>query len=123
MEPLVPVMIDDGSGIDAPRPDTRFYETALTDGRHPRDFAPRSPDDIYVLYTGGTTGMPKGVLWRQEDIFFAAMGGGGWGASPITRADELSRASQPRRCQPGGDAGGGARSCTATPSGSCGTHS
>lgn len=33
----------------------------------------RSPDDIYILYTGGTTGMPKGVLWRQEDIFLGAM--------------------------------------------------
>ena len=34
-----------------------------------------SPDDLYILYTGGTTGMPKGVLWRQHDIFLAAMGG------------------------------------------------
>ena len=34
-----------------------------------------SPDDLYILYTGGTTGMPKGVLWRQEDIFFGALGG------------------------------------------------
>jgi len=34
-----------------------------------------SPDDLYMLYTGGTTGMPKGVLWRQADIFVAAMGG------------------------------------------------
>jgi fatty-acyl-CoA synthase len=33
--------------------------------------------------------MPKGVLWRQEDIFFAAMGGGGWGGPPITAPDEL----------------------------------
>ena len=41
-----------------------------------RDFAPRSADDLYCVYTGGTTGMPKGVLWRHEDIFFAAMGGG-----------------------------------------------
>src|SRR6476661_2909019 len=34
-----------------------------------------SPDDLYVLYTGGTTGMPKGVLWRQADIYPAALGG------------------------------------------------
>lgn len=34
-----------------------------------------SPDDLYILYTGGTTGMPKGVLWRQHDIFVSAMGG------------------------------------------------
>lgn len=34
-----------------------------------------SPDDLYVLYTGGTTGMPKGVLWRQHDIFMTAFGG------------------------------------------------
>ena len=34
-----------------------------------------SPDDLYIVYTGGTTGMPKGVLWRQDDIFMNAMGG------------------------------------------------
>jgi len=34
-----------------------------------------SPDDLYILYTGGTTGMPKGVLWRQGDIYTAALGG------------------------------------------------
>ncbi len=33
-----------------------------------------SPDDLYILYTGGTTGMPKGVLWRQADIANSAMG-------------------------------------------------
>jgi fatty-acyl-CoA synthase len=34
-----------------------------------------SPDDLYILYTGGTTGMPKGVLWRQHDVFMSCMGG------------------------------------------------
>jgi fatty-acyl-CoA synthase len=66
------------------------YEEALASASDARSGAPRSPDDLYVLYTGGTTGMPKGVMWRQEDIFFAAMGGGGWGAEPITTAEELA---------------------------------
>lgn len=34
-----------------------------------------SPDDIVLLYTGGTTGMPKGVLWAQRDLFVQALGG------------------------------------------------
>ena len=89
--PRVLVMIDDGSGspADIGIP-TVEYEAALADASPERHFAPRSPDDLYVLYTGGTTGMPKGVMWRQEDIFFAAMGGGGWGREPITAAEELA---------------------------------
>lgn len=50
------------------------YEQALA-GVEPEPPQALSPDDLYILYTGGTTGMPKGVLWRQEDIFRAAMGG------------------------------------------------
>jgi fatty-acyl-CoA synthase len=68
------------------------YEKALAGASPSRDglVAPRSADDLYVLYTGGTTGMPKGVEWRQEDIFFAALGGGGFGMNPITTAEELA---------------------------------
>src|SRR5438093_8218918 len=66
------------------------YEAALAAARADRDFRPRSSDDLYVLYTGGTTGMPKGVLWRQEDIFFAALGGGGFGQPPIQTPEELA---------------------------------
>ena len=41
----------------------------------------RSPDDVYMLYTGGTTGMPKGVMWRQDDLF-ARMNGSGFRRYP-----------------------------------------
>ncbi len=44
-------------------------------GRPERDFEERSGDDLYLLYTGGTTGMPKGVMWRHEDVW-RTLGGG-----------------------------------------------
>ena len=65
--------VDDGSGADLDQIGARDYEQALADASTQRDFPERSPDDLYIVYTGGTTGMPKGVMWRQEDIFFAAM--------------------------------------------------
>jgi fatty-acyl-CoA synthase len=49
------------------------YETALAEASPAPPPDDLSPDDLYILYTGGTTGMPKGVLWRQEDIYFAAL--------------------------------------------------
>jgi acyl-CoA synthetase (AMP-forming)/AMP-acid ligase II len=65
--------VADESGADTAGLPTEDYETALAAASTERDFPERSGDDLYVLYTGGTTGMPKGVMWRQEDIFFAAM--------------------------------------------------
>ncbi len=52
------------------------FESALADAAPSTPADDLSPDDLYMLYTGGTTGMPKGVLWRQEDIFRAALSSG-----------------------------------------------
>jgi acyl-CoA synthetase (AMP-forming)/AMP-acid ligase II len=68
------------------------YEQHLARASAARDFPARSGDDHYILYTGGTTGRPKGVVWRQEDIFFTAVGGGNPGGLPLERAEELAPA-------------------------------
>ncbi|HEY8154048.1 MAG TPA: acyl-CoA synthetase [Myxococcota bacterium] len=66
------LQVDDGSG-EPLLPGALDYEQALA-AAEPRPPGPDlSPDDLYMLYTGGTTGMPKGVLWRQEDILRAAL--------------------------------------------------
>jgi acyl-CoA synthetase (AMP-forming)/AMP-acid ligase II len=66
------VVIEDES--DLPFEGTA-YEDALASSRPERDFDERSGDDLYLLYTGGTTGMPKGVMWRHEDVW-RTLGGG-----------------------------------------------
>jgi acyl-CoA synthetase (AMP-forming)/AMP-acid ligase II len=65
------------------------YDALVDRGAATRDFPPRSGDDHYVLYTGGTTGRPKGVVWRQEDIFFAVLGGGNPAGPPIDKPEEI----------------------------------
>lgn len=59
--------LEDGSSGEDPV-DTR-YEAVLASQPSTRGFAPRSRDDIFMIYTGGTTGMPKGVLWRHDDFY------------------------------------------------------
>jgi 3-oxocholest-4-en-26-oate---CoA ligase len=81
------VVLEDGTDAST---DAVPYEHALATASPARDFETRSSDDLYLLYTGGTTGVPKGVMWRSEDIFFAALGGGGFGQPPITKPEELA---------------------------------
>jgi acyl-CoA synthetase (AMP-forming)/AMP-acid ligase II len=67
------VVIEDGSGADAGG--ATEYEAALAGGSPERDFPARSDDDVYIIYTGGTTGYPKGVMWRHEDLWRTLAGG------------------------------------------------
>jgi len=67
--------VDDGSG---PCPDwaTPYEDAAKAAIGRARAPWGRSGDDLYMLYTGGTTGMPKGVMWRQDDLFVRLVDGG-----------------------------------------------
>jgi acyl-CoA synthetase (AMP-forming)/AMP-acid ligase II len=64
------------------------YEAALAAASPERIEVERSDDDLYLLYTGGTTGMPKGVMWRHEDLFFGPIGGSGVPKRGIPRLDD-----------------------------------
>jgi acyl-CoA synthetase (AMP-forming)/AMP-acid ligase II len=66
---------DPGSEADLSSYSGITWEDALEGQSAERDFAERSADDLYIVYTGGTTGFPKGVMWRHED-FWRVLGGG-----------------------------------------------
>ncbi len=90
------LVVEDGS--DVPGPDyhryggVEFY-TAIEQGSPERDFGARSADDIYLLYTGGTTGFPKGVMWRHEDIYRVLLGGTDFATGEYVK-DEYDLAKQ-----------------------------
>lgn len=81
--------VDDDSGVS---PVGTEFEAAMASGSTERDFEERSNDDLYVIYTGGTTGMPRGVMWRQEDLFFAALQGGNPGDDAYEKPEDLAAA-------------------------------
>lgn len=70
-------------------------EDALAGQSDARDFGERSPDDIHIIYTGGTTGFPKGVMWRHED-FWRVLGGGidFMTGEPLEEYDQSKKALQ-----------------------------
>jgi acyl-CoA synthetase (AMP-forming)/AMP-acid ligase II len=65
------------------------YEAAVGDATPRRGYGTRSSDDHYIIYTGGTTGRPKGVVWRHEDMFFAGLQGGRPGGDPVREPGEV----------------------------------
>jgi acyl-CoA synthetase (AMP-forming)/AMP-acid ligase II len=75
------LVVDDGSGSDTAALEARAegrvtpYEEAIAAGDPGRDFEERSGDDHYILFTGGTTGMPKGVVWQHREVLYALGGG------------------------------------------------
>src|SRR3984893_13902951 len=69
------LVVEDGSANDYQRYGGVEFYSAIAQGSPERDFGERSADAIYLLYTGGTTGFPKGVMWRHEDIYRVLFGG------------------------------------------------
>ena len=90
------LVIDDGSSVPEETYQAyggvEFYE-AIANSSPERDFGERSADDIYLLYTGGTTGFPKGVMWRHEDIYRVLLGGTDFATGEFV-ADEYDHAKQ-----------------------------
>ncbi|MFG2780306.1 acyl-CoA synthetase [Streptomyces prunicolor] len=84
---LVRVGAPQADGPDVPA--VAFTDAEAT-GSPARGFPSRSADDQFIIYTGGTTGMPKGVMWRQEDLFFSGLGGGAPTGEPVRKPEELA---------------------------------
>ncbi|GAB2893226.1 acyl-CoA synthetase [Streptomyces deserti] len=85
-------------GVTAPGVPALGFRDAEAAGSPERGFPRRSGDDRFIIYTGGTTGMPKGVMWRHEDLFFAGLGGGAPTGEPVKEPEELAE-----RVAAGGD--------------------
>lgn len=84
------VVVDDGSGTEPVAGSLPYEDLLAASPGHPPDVA-WSPDDRYIVYTGGTTGSPKGVLWRQGDFLHTALGVRG------TQEELVERACRPDR--------------------------
>jgi 3-oxocholest-4-en-26-oate---CoA ligase len=90
------IVVDDGSDAGGALPAAIAYEDLLAASSPLLDFPVRSGDDAYIAYTGGTTGKPKGVVWRHEDIFFATMTPGIEITRPESVADNAVAPIHPR---------------------------
>jgi acyl-CoA synthetase (AMP-forming)/AMP-acid ligase II len=87
--PKLRSFISVGEG-DAPKGAVDWNDALAAQSAEREGFPERSSDDLYIIYTGGTTGMPKGVMWRQHDIFYAGMGGADPVGTPVSTPEEVA---------------------------------
>ncbi|CAM3153247.1 acyl-CoA synthetase [Nocardioides dubius] len=96
------VVIEDGTGHWPQRGEPVGFAAALAAQPGGRGFGPRSPDDVFIVYTGGTTGYPKGVMWRHEDVWRTLGGGLDFSTGePLGELDQSRAAAataEPLRC-------------------------
>jgi acyl-CoA synthetase (AMP-forming)/AMP-acid ligase II len=88
---LVQVADDSGNAL---LPGAVDYESVVATPPPAGGMPEPDGDDLFIMYTGGTTGMPKGVVWRQDDVFISAMGGLPFGTTtPYASYDEIAKAA------------------------------
>ena len=94
---VMPDVIDPDDASDVSSYDGVLWADALAGQSSERDFGERSADDLHIIYTGGTTGFPKGVMWRHED-FWRVLGGGidFYSGEPLEEMDQSKQATDPR---------------------------
>ncbi|MGY2874653.1 3-oxocholest-4-en-26-oate---CoA ligase [Marmoricola sp. URHA0025 HA25] len=94
----IPDVVTPDSGEDVTSYGGVLLADAVADQSAERDFEERSPDDLHIIYTGGTTGFPKGVMWRHED-FWRVLGGGidFYTGDPLSEYDQSEQAKQDGR--------------------------
>ena len=94
---VLPDVIDPDNDSDVSAYGGVLLADALEGQSDERDFEERSADDLHIIYTGGTTGFPKGVMWRHED-FWRVLGGGidFYTGEPLEEYDQSKQANDPR---------------------------
>ena len=88
--PLLKVLVEVQEECREHTPGIVTYNSVVAAGNDDTDFGHRDEMALYLLYTGGTTGLPKGVMWPHRHLFFRALGGGAaMGGDPVENPEEL----------------------------------